>query len=97
MSEENSRSVVCGLCGRRFEAPKGRGRPREYCSADCREVSSAVNTLRSRVGRVQGTMTDGAWRDLRGALWRMANQRGTNQHLKRRARVGTAEGSGSET
>jgi hypothetical protein len=64
----------CTLCGTYFETTVGRGRPRSYCSEECRKWSHALSTLTSYTEKVLEHADDPEKRRaIRSRLWSLAN------------------------
>lgn len=69
----------CPVCGTAYDAPTSRrgGRPREYCSQQCREVRSLINRLDTLIpGLAERAASAGDLARLsmlRGDLFRLAN------------------------
>lgn len=79
--------TVCGICGLPF-VRNATGRPGLYCGKDCRDAASALSFLQNRMGNIQAKATDGAWRKIRGTVWRCANHRGVSDATGARREVG---------
>ena len=42
----------CQTCGAALPLPKGRGRPRTYCSDDCQRFAAIIGEARRLAGRI---------------------------------------------
>ena len=64
----------CQLCGSPFPVNTGRGRPRSYCSAECRKWAHAYSTLMSLTDKVLDHALDAEKRRaMRSRFWSLSN------------------------
>lgn len=76
MSESGQITRVCDLCGATFHDVAGRrGAPRQYCSAECKDLASDLSRIETRVNVVANRNDTSLARlaAVRGRLWRIAN------------------------
>lgn len=59
----------CPICGRAFKQNSGPGRPRDYCSKDCRRLKAAMVDVALMLGRID--FADDT--RIRAELWTLAN------------------------
>lgn len=70
----------CRVCGTPFELRTGkRGRPRETCSAECRDLDSRLNQIERAIEAVANRATVAKRSALRARFWRLANQIRVNE------------------
>lgn len=62
----------CRLCGSPLPPPKG-GRPRDFCSDECRQFDSLRAQMSRRLLEVIPHMTPEARLEVRSSLWNVAN------------------------
>ncbi len=71
--EPNVTIDPCPVCGTPIVQRGGRGRPKEFCSADCRQIKYALCTLLEQVdGLVERCQPESA-SQIKGELWRLGN------------------------
>lgn len=63
-SEAESRSMECAHCGKAIVQSRGRGRPRKYCSADCRKAATYQDKCEKRSQAQTAAITETADRCL---------------------------------
>lgn len=63
---------VCACCGAYFVVKKT-GRPRVYCSDNCRSIAYMIEHLESRIDALNPDAPVEGRRILRRTLWRLAN------------------------
>lgn len=72
--EVRTEAATCQLCGRSFERPTGRrGRPQEYCDADCRTAAIDWTRFVVSLSKVAHRLTVGRIRQVRGDMWSLLN------------------------
>jgi endogenous inhibitor of DNA gyrase (YacG/DUF329 family) len=66
---------TCSMCGTPVPTPakRGRGRPQEYCSYECKELNAAITIMSGWLDRVVPHMTLEKKRKLRGTMQSMIN------------------------
>lgn len=62
------------MCGRGFVRQGGRGKPRQFCSPRCKELSAALAVVENWLDQVvTAGVEPGEAKEIRSRLWRMAN------------------------
>ena len=64
-------SRTCEFCGRELPEPKATGRPRAFCSDDCRKLVYLLGKVEERIIRINPTPEKKKL--LRRRLWAAAN------------------------
>jgi len=74
---------ACEACGTLYVKETRRGRPREFCSDECRRASGAIREGLRAVEYLQEKSTSAAWLRLRAQLWQALNMRPWNRGVAR--------------
>ena len=76
----------CAMCGQSFRPSVAGmpGRPREFCSKECRECSAALTILDRWLTTVAARAVPLAWLTVRGRLFGMSTLRAWNRGVTRR-------------
>ena len=71
----------CEWCDTRYVDPNEgkRGRPRLYCSTECKDASAALNVLFLKVDQTIGRMSVNKWREHKRTLVQIANSKTTTR------------------
>jgi hypothetical protein len=65
--------MTCQVCGSPLP-PARPGRPRHYCSDECRQFAAYLAQVVDRLEKVRTHTTPKAALEIRAQLWRIANQ-----------------------
>ncbi len=65
--------ALCSLCGASIPRRIGAGRPRVWCSTDCRELSKLIGRIDAYIEKIGPRMTGETRSNLRSQLWYSAN------------------------
>ena len=71
--ETSPTDKTCSTCGKSFSTAGDKGRPREYCSAECRRFAASFSLVQSDLQKVLPGATVEGRRAIRRRLWSLAN------------------------
>ena len=64
--------AICRLCGIKFLQSQGRGRPRQFCSDECRQAEKHLVLAEVALTKIPIQRKSALW--IRGRLWLLGNQ-----------------------
>jgi predicted nucleic acid-binding Zn ribbon protein len=67
----------CAICGTAIEQTAGRGRPKIFCTTNCRDTFNALTTFREKLANVKFA-SKGEVQSMRSELFMVANTECTN-------------------